>query len=74
MGRPATRPGKLKDGYYIEILNKGANKGIKLYRETESQMLDAISEYRKTKDVIVLGESINNKFVNKSKLLKILQN
>jgi hypothetical protein len=74
MGRPATRPGKLKDGYYIEILNKGANKGVKLYRETEKQMLDAIEEYRRTKDVVVLGESINNKFVNKSKLLKIIEN
>lgn len=74
MGRPATRPGKLKDGFYIEILNKGANKGIKLYRDNEKQMLEAIKEYRKTKDVVVLGESKNNKFVNKSKLLKILQN
>jgi hypothetical protein len=31
MGRPATKPIKLKDGYYIEIRNRGANSGIKLH-------------------------------------------
>jgi glycine cleavage system pyridoxal-binding protein P len=71
MGRPATKPGKLKDGFYIEILNKGASKGIKLYRENEKQMLIAIEEYNRSKDVLVLGECINNKFVNKSKLIKV---
>ncbi len=71
MGRPATRPGKLKDGFYIEIMNKGAKKGIKLYRENEKQMLQAIEEYRRTKDINVLGESINNKFISKSKFIKL---
>ena len=71
MGRPATRPGKLKDGFYIEILNKGAKKGIKLYRDTEKQMLIAIDEYKKTKDIVVLGESKNNKFISKSKFIKL---
>lgn len=71
MGRPATRPGKLKDGFYIEILNKGAKKGIKLYRETEKQMLQAIEEYRRTKDINVLGESKNNKFISESKSIKL---
>ena len=71
MGRPATKPGKLKDGFYIEILNKGAKKGIKLYRESEKQMLQAIEEYRKTKEINVLGESVNNKFISKSKFVKM---
>lgn len=71
MGRPATRPGKLKDGFYIEIINKGAKKGIKIYRETEKQMLLAIEEYRRTKDIVVLGESVKNKFISKSKVIKI---
>ena len=71
MGRPATRPGKLKDGFYIEILNKGAKKGIKLYRDSEKQMLQAIEEYKKTKDILVLGESKNNKFISKSKFIKL---
>ena len=71
MGRPATRPGKLKDGFYIEILNKGAKKGVKLYRSNEKQMLQAIEEYRRTKDILVLGESKNNKFISKSKFIKL---
>ena len=71
MGRPATRPGKLKDGFYIEIINKGAKKGIKIFRDTERLMLLAIDEYRKTKDIVVLGESVNNKFITKSKVIKI---
>jgi len=70
MGRPATRPGKLKDGFYIEIINKGAKKGIKIFRDTEKLMLLAIEEYRKTKDIVVLGESVNNKFISKSKIIK----
>ena len=71
MGRPATKPGKLKDGFYIEILNKGAKKGVKLYRDSEKQMLLAIEEYRRTKDIVVLGESKNNKFISKSKVIKL---
>ncbi|HIP26295.1 MAG TPA: hypothetical protein EYG80_01405 [Flavobacteriaceae bacterium] len=71
MGRPATRPGKLKDGFYIEILNKGAKKGIKLFRDNEKQMLQAIEEYKRTKDINVLGESKNNKFISKSKFIKL---
>jgi len=74
MGRPATKPGKLKDGWYIEILKKGAKKGIKLYRENERQMLIAIEEYSKTKDINILGESVNNKFVSKSKFIKLEKN
>jgi len=70
MGRPATKPGKLKDGFYLEILNKGAKKGIKLYRDSEKQMLIAVEEYRKIKDINILGESVNNKFISKSKFIK----
>ena len=42
MGRPATKPTKLKDGYYIEIRNKGSKSGVKLYNGTEMQMHRAI--------------------------------
>ncbi len=64
MGRPATKPKKLKDGYYIEVRNKGAKSGLKVRRETEAQMLYAKNEYEKTKDVIVIGEVKNGKPVN----------
>ncbi len=65
MGRPPTRPGKLKDGFYIEVRNKGSKTGIKIRRDTREAMMHAIEDYKKTKEVIVLGEVKNEKFVTK---------
>ncbi len=56
MGRPPTRPKKLRDGFYIEIRNKDAKTGIKIRRDTRKEMLSAVKEYAKTKQVVVLGE------------------
>ena len=61
MGRPATKPTELREGYYIEVRNKNQKTGIKLYRETKKQLMMAIEEYEKTKDVIVLGKLENGK-------------
>ena len=66
MGRPATNPKPLKDGFYIEVRNKGARSGIKIRRDTKEQMDVAIEEYEKSKDIVVLGEIINGKRVDKS--------
>jgi hypothetical protein len=63
MGRPPTRPKKLRDGYYIEVRNKGAKTGIKIVRNTKEEMLKAIKDYSKTKEVVILGESRNGKWV-----------
>jgi hypothetical protein len=68
MGRPATRPAKLRDGFYIEVRNKGARNGIKIRRDDRAAMLDAVSEYKLIKDITILGESINDKWVEKPKL------
>ena len=65
MGRPPTKPGKLKDGYYLEVKNKGAKSGIKLRRDTEEQMIQSAKDYEKTKEVSILGEAVNGKFVDK---------
>jgi hypothetical protein len=66
MGRPPTKPIKLKDGYYIEVRNKGAKSGgIKIRRETKAQLEQTIKDYQRTKDVIVLGKSKNGKWVDK---------
>lgn len=70
MGRPATKPTKLKDGFYLEIRNKGSKSGIKIMRETEKAMKIAIREYEKVKDVVVLGEFINGKPLSKVKKRK----
>ncbi len=56
MGRPPTRPIDFRDGFYIEIKNKGAQSGIKIRRDTKEEMMDAVKEYGKSKEVIILGE------------------
>ncbi len=67
MGRPATRPAKLRDGFYIEVRNKGAKSGIKIRRDDRAAMLDAVSEYRRIKEITILGESKNDKWLEKPK-------
>lgn len=64
MGRPSTKPKTLKDGFYIEVRNKGSKSGVRLARDTQEELDRAITEYRKSKDVIVLGESKDGKWVN----------
>lgn len=65
MGRPPTRPLDLRDGFYIEIRNRGSRTGVKIRRDNKKQMEFAIKEYEKSKDVIVLGEYKNGKALNK---------
>jgi hypothetical protein len=57
-GRPPTKPVVFKDGFYIEVRNRGIDPGhgIKLRKATKEEMLLAAEEYRKTKLVIILGE------------------
>ncbi|MBL4578579.1 MAG: hypothetical protein JKY18_03565 [Flavobacteriales bacterium] len=63
MGRPPTRPKPLKDGYYLEVRNKGSNTGVKIFRDTLEELDEAVKSYRKSKDVIILGESKNGEWV-----------
>jgi hypothetical protein len=70
MGRPATKPTKLKDGFYLEIRNKGSKSGIKIRRDDEKSMLIAAKDYERVKDVVILGEFINGKPVSKAKKQK----
>lgn len=61
MGRPVTKPTKLRDGYYLEVRNKSQKSGIKICRDTKEKLLLAIKVYEKSKDVIVLGHLKNGK-------------
>lgn len=72
MGRPPTKPIKFRDGFYIEIRNKGKTSGIKIHRDTEEHMLRTIKEYEQTKEVIILGESKNGKWVNKTPIVHVV--
>lgn len=56
MGRPATREIKLKDGFYIEVKSKGAQKGIKIRRDTYNEIQMAIRQYQNAYEVNYLGE------------------
>jgi len=64
MGRPITRPKEYSDGFYIEVCNKGSKTGVKLRRNSEEEMLQAIEEYKKIKVVLIWGESKNGKWLN----------
>lgn len=64
MGRPPTRQKELKDGFYIEVRNKGSKSGMKIHRDTLEEMERMAKDYSKTKEVIILGESKGGKFVN----------
>jgi hypothetical protein len=65
MGRPPTKPKKLRDGFYIEVRNKRSSSGVKVRRDTREQMEQAIKEYERTKDIIVIGEIKNGKPIDK---------
>ena len=67
MGRPSTKPKKLKDGFYLEVKNKGAKSGIKIRRDTLEEMMVAKKNFERTKEVKVLGEVIDDTFVNDKK-------
>ncbi|WP_196886642.1 hypothetical protein [Aureivirga sp. CE67] len=72
MGRPATKPGKLRDGFYIEVRNRGEKTGIKLRRETKKAMMAAIEQYGRIKEIVILGESKNGKWIdNQNKVYSI---
>lgn len=65
MGRPSSKPKKLKDGYYIEVRNKNDKTGIKIRRNSLSELKKAIKRYRVFKEVEILGQ------VKKGKLIGI---
>ena len=63
MARPVTRPVSLRNGYYIEIRQRGEGKGIKIRRETEQQMKAAFNWYKPFYDVKLIGKVENGQVV-----------
>lgn len=72
MGRPPVLPKKKKDGFYLELRNKGAKSGIIIIRDTEESMMQAARQYQNSKDVIILGEHRSGKKVEDGKKKKTL--
>lgn len=58
-GRYRTDPVQLKNGFYIEVCNKGIKKGMKIRSDTKIAMEETASLYAKDKEVIILGEYKN---------------
>ena len=58
-GRPRIQPLKLKNGFYIEVCNKGVKRGMKIRSESKKAMENAASLYAGYKEVIILGEYRN---------------
>jgi len=55
-GRPATKPVELKDGFYLELKNKGSNVAVKIRRENMAEIEMAIEQFKKSKNVVYLGQ------------------
>jgi hypothetical protein len=55
-GRPRLRQVQLKDGFYIEVCNKGNNKGVKIWNKSKEAMDEAAIRNTSGKDVFKLGE------------------
>jgi len=62
MGRPPTKPARLRNGFYIEVKSHGSS-AILIRRDTKEQMLIAAEDYKRTKDVNIKGEMLNDKWV-----------
>ena len=67
MARPSTRGVRLKDGFYIEVRNKGAQSGIKIHRDSYEAAQMALNSYGKMHDVQYVGQVENGKIVNPNK-------
>ena len=67
MARPSTRGVKLKNGFYIEVRNKGAHSGVKIRRDTFEAAQLALDNYNKMHDVHYIGEIENGKVVGAKK-------
>ncbi len=55
-GRPPTKPSELKDGYYLELRNKGSNSAVKIRRENMEEVGKTIKQYERVKIVNYLGQ------------------
>jgi hypothetical protein len=48
MGRPPTKPARLRNGFYIEVKSQGSS-AILIRRDTREQMLMAAEDYSRPK-------------------------
>ena len=65
-GRPATKPARLKNGFYVGVKNKGMATPVMMYSPTREGMMLIAQRYGvfPEKEVIVMGEHKNDKWVD----------
>ncbi|MEI9943638.1 MAG: hypothetical protein WDN26_05400 [Chitinophagaceae bacterium] len=55
-GRPRVSEVQLKNGFYIEVFDKGVKKGMKIRSDNKHAMEANATLYGQYKDVSILGE------------------
>lgn len=63
-GRPVTKPPKFKDGFYLEMKNKGGSSSAKVRRESMAEIDKLIKQYEKIKVTTYLGELRGGKWLD----------
>lgn len=58
-GRPRVSDVQLKNGFYIEVCDRGVKRGMKIRSENKKDMEVNASLYSKYKEVTILGEYKN---------------
>lgn len=67
MPRPSILPKNERNGFYIEVKNKGKATGMKLRSETMEAMLENAKLNKLYKDVTILGEFKDGKWLSAPK-------
>ena len=65
-GIPATKPARLKNGFYVGVKNKGMSTPVMMYSPTREGMMLIAQRYGvfPEKEVVVMGEHKNDKWVD----------
>ena len=69
-GRQSFRQVQLKDGFYIEVCNKGNTRGVKIWSKSKEAMDEAADWNSMGKDVLKLSEFKDGSPVKRGLLLK----
>ena len=72
-GRPPTKPIQFRDGFYIEVRNKGSkDRGVKIHCLTKEIMENTIKQYtRNNKEITILGEHKDFEWADSKKTPKL---
>ncbi len=69
VGRPSTKPARLKNGFYVSVKNKGMSNAVMMYSATRDGMLVLAQRYSifPDKEVTIMGEHKNDEWVSNSR-------